>query len=49
MIYIDDILILASNPQAASKLAVEVLDLLQKLGFLINWEKIYPISISTTN
>ena len=39
MTYIDNILILASNLQAASKLAAEVLDLLQKLGFIINWEK----------
>ena len=39
MIYIDDILIMASNPEAASKLVSEVLKLLQNLGFIINWEK----------
>jgi hypothetical protein len=39
MIYIDDILIFASNREATSKLATEVLEVLQTLGFVINWEK----------
>ena len=39
MIYIDDILILASNQQAASEQTAEVLDLLQRLDLIITWEK----------
>ena len=36
MIYIDDLFIIASNPAAAMKLASEVLEFLQSLGFIIN-------------
>ena len=39
MIYIDDILIMTANPEAVLKLTTEVLELLQKLRFVINWEK----------
>ena len=38
MIYIADILILAFNSQATLKVASEILELLQNLGFIINWE-----------
>ena len=39
MIYIDDVLVMSHTQVKASQLAQEVVELLQRLGFLINWEK----------